>query len=155
MIRADSAADNQSTGVRADPAVHRTQVVVQARIGQVTYWGSCLTTPVRRTQVIVQDSRQEYSYTLDEGLIEFGTAIDDGDLLRAMTFLESLELTPEAEAMWRTLGRLAVDSQQLHIGGWPRQGHGETLGNPRTGHGGYDGESGTGTGRQRCKGVSA
>ncbi|XP_043216719.1 intraflagellar transport protein 172 homolog isoform X2 [Amphibalanus amphitrite] len=68
-----------------------------------------------KTEVIVQDSRQEYSYTLDEGLIEFGTAIDDGDLLRAMTFLESLELTPEAEAMWRTLGRLAVDSQQLHI----------------------------------------
>ena len=72
--------------------------------------------------MIVQDSRQEYSYTLDEGLIEFGTAIDDGDLLRAMTFLESLELTPEAEAMWRTLGRLAVDNQQLHIGMWGRGG---------------------------------
>ncbi|XP_037068847.1 intraflagellar transport protein 172 homolog [Pollicipes pollicipes] len=68
-----------------------------------------------KTEVIVQDSRQEYSYTLDEGLIEFGTAIDDGDLLRAMNFLESLELTPEAEAMWRTLGRLAVESEQLHI----------------------------------------
>lgn len=39
-------------------------------------------------QVIVQDGVQELSYALDEGLIEFGTAIDDGDFLRAMNYLE-------------------------------------------------------------------
>ena len=38
--------------------------------------------------MIVQDGHQELSYALDEGLIEFGTAIDDGDYLRAMNYLE-------------------------------------------------------------------
>ena len=41
-----------------------------------------------RTDVIVQEGHQELSYALDEGLIEFGTAIDDGDYLRAMNYLE-------------------------------------------------------------------
>ncbi|MPC28984.1 Intraflagellar transport protein 172 [Portunus trituberculatus] len=41
-------------------------------------------------QVIVQDGVQELSYALDEGLIEFGTAIDDGDYLRAMNYLEDV-----------------------------------------------------------------
>lgn len=41
-----------------------------------------------RTEVIVQDGHQELSYALDEGLIEFRTAIDDGDYLRAMDYLE-------------------------------------------------------------------
>lgn len=36
----------------------------------------------------MQDGVQELSYALDEGLIEFGTAIDDGDFLRAMNYLE-------------------------------------------------------------------
>lgn len=36
----------------------------------------------------MQDGVQELSYALDEGLIEFGTAIDDGDYLRAMNYLE-------------------------------------------------------------------
>ncbi|KAB7506029.1 Intraflagellar transport protein [Armadillidium nasatum] len=40
------------------------------------------------TFVIVQDGHQELSYALDEGLIEFRTAIDDGDYLRAMNYLE-------------------------------------------------------------------
>lgn len=32
-------------------------------------------------------------YTLDESLIEFGTAVEDGDYSRAVNFLESLELS--------------------------------------------------------------
>lgn len=36
----------------------------------------------------MQDGHQELSYALDEGLIEFRTAIDDGDYLRAMNYLE-------------------------------------------------------------------
>ena len=35
-----------------------------------------------RTDVIVNEGVQTVSYTLDEGLIEFGTAIDDGDYAR-------------------------------------------------------------------------
>ncbi|XP_071532014.1 intraflagellar transport protein 172 homolog [Panulirus ornatus] len=68
-----------------------------------------------RTEVIVQDGVQELSYALDEGLIEFGTAVDDGDYLRAMNYLETLPLTAEAETMWRTLARLTVEGRHLYI----------------------------------------
>ncbi|KAK7085982.1 hypothetical protein SK128_023173 [Halocaridina rubra] len=68
-----------------------------------------------RTEVIVQDGVQELSYALDEGLIEFGTAIDDGDFLRAMSYLESLPMTAEAETMWRTLARLTLEGRHLYI----------------------------------------
>ena len=34
------------------------------------------------------DGHQELSYPLDEGLIEFGTALDDEDYVRAMKYLE-------------------------------------------------------------------
>jgi intraflagellar transport protein 172 len=33
-------------------------------------------------QIIVEDGVNQVAYTLDEGLIEFGTAMEDGDLLR-------------------------------------------------------------------------
>lgn len=55
------------------------------------------------------------SYNLDEGLIEFGTAIEDGDFLRGLNFLETLEMTPESEAMWKTLGELTMEARQLKI----------------------------------------
>ena len=35
-----------------------------------------------KTEVIVNEGVSTVSYTLDEGLIEFGTAIDDGDFAR-------------------------------------------------------------------------
>ena len=35
-----------------------------------------------KTEVIVSEGVNTVSYTLDEGLIEFGTAIDDGDYHR-------------------------------------------------------------------------
>ncbi|XP_048583111.1 intraflagellar transport protein 172 homolog [Nematostella vectensis] len=68
-----------------------------------------------KTEVIVNEGVTNISYTLDEGLIEFGTAVDDGDFTRAVTFLESLEMSPETEAMWKTLSRLALEARQLHI----------------------------------------
>ena len=34
---------------------------------------------------------------------------------RAITYLESLEASPETEAMWRTLARLSFESKQLHV----------------------------------------
>ena len=36
-----------------------------------------------KTEVIVAEGVTNVSYTLDEGLIEFGTAIDDGDYYRS------------------------------------------------------------------------
>ncbi|KAI1241384.1 hypothetical protein IHE44_0009870 [Lamprotornis superbus] len=68
-----------------------------------------------KTEVIVSEGVNTVSYTLDEGLIEFGTAIDDGDYHRATAFLETLEMSTEAEAMWKTLSRLALEARQLHI----------------------------------------
>ncbi|XP_041885316.1 intraflagellar transport protein 172 homolog isoform X3 [Corvus kubaryi] len=68
-----------------------------------------------KTEVIVSEGVTTVSYTLDEGLIEFGTAIDDGDYHRATAFLETLEMSTETEAMWKTLSRLALEARQLHI----------------------------------------
>ncbi|XP_076441140.1 intraflagellar transport protein 172 homolog [Babylonia areolata] len=68
-----------------------------------------------KTEVLVSEGFNTVSYALDEGLVEFGTAIDDGDYDRAANFLEMLESSPETEAMWKTLSKLALDERQLHI----------------------------------------
>ncbi|XP_069028434.1 intraflagellar transport protein 172 homolog [Embiotoca jacksoni] len=68
-----------------------------------------------KTDVIVTEGVNAVTYTLDEGLIEFGTAVDDEDYDRATAFLETLEMSPETEAMWKTLSKLAVEARQLHI----------------------------------------
>ncbi|MBN3325630.1 IF172 protein, partial [Atractosteus spatula] len=68
-----------------------------------------------KTEVIVTEGVNTVSYTLDEGLIEFGTAIDDGDYYRASAFLETLEMSTETEAMWKTLSKLSLEAKQLHI----------------------------------------
>ena len=64
---------------------------------------------------LLQEGQHQFSYELDEGLIEFGTAIDDGDFNRAIAFLESLSLSAETEAMWRTLAKLSLEAKQLAI----------------------------------------
>lgn len=68
-----------------------------------------------RTDIIVDEGMSQAVYPLDESLIDFGTAIDDGDLLRAMDILDALVVTPEVEAMWRQLSQLAVESGELKI----------------------------------------
>ena len=68
-----------------------------------------------KTDVLVKEGVSTVSYTLDAGMIEFGTAIDDGNYWRAVAFLESLEMTEETEAMWKTLSKLAMENQQLLI----------------------------------------
>ncbi|KAK2092177.1 hypothetical protein P7K49_028705 [Saguinus oedipus] len=65
---------------------------------------------------MVMESVTTVAYTLDEDLIEFGTAIDDGNYTRATAFLETLEMTPETEAMWKTLSQLVLEARQLHTG---------------------------------------
>lgn len=42
-----------------------------------------------KTEVIVNEGVTNISYTLDEGLIEFGTAIDDGDFVRYSKIISS------------------------------------------------------------------
>ncbi|KAI8804484.1 hypothetical protein BJ742DRAFT_824622 [Cladochytrium replicatum] len=68
-----------------------------------------------KTEVIVDEGVNTVSYALDESLIEFGTALDDKDFERAITLLETLEITSETEAMWKSLGQLALQNQKLLI----------------------------------------
>jgi intraflagellar transport protein 172 len=68
-----------------------------------------------RTEVIVDEGISAASYVLDEAPIEFGTAMDDGNYMRAMEILEGLEVTPEAEAMWQQLGDMALAFGDLRI----------------------------------------
>lgn len=53
----------------------------------------------------------DHSYLLDEGLVEFGTALNDHDFGRAMVFLENLEDKTTATGMWH---RLAQTSLECH-----------------------------------------
>ena len=69
-----------------------------------------------RTEVLVRSGVDTVTYTLDEGLIEFGTAVDDRDYLRALGFLEGLEqASGESEAMWQTLAQLSLQDRKLKI----------------------------------------
>jgi len=55
------------------------------------------------------------NYALDEGLIQFGVAMEDHDYARAADILDKLSLTPETEAMWRNLADLVMMDQKYHI----------------------------------------
>lgn len=68
-----------------------------------------------RTEVIVDEGMAQAVYPLDEALIDFGTAIDDLDYLRAMDILEHLVLTPDVESMWSQLSRVALEAGELRI----------------------------------------
>ncbi|KAJ3038900.1 hypothetical protein HDV00_012822 [Rhizophlyctis rosea] len=68
-----------------------------------------------KTEVIVDEGVNTVSYTLDEGLIEFGAALDDKDYERAVALLETLEMTPETEAMWKSLSETALKDRKLVI----------------------------------------
>jgi len=66
-----------------------------------------------RTEVIVDEGMNTVSYQLNEALIAFGTAVDEGDLHGACTMLERLELTSETESMWEQLSQLALQREDL------------------------------------------
>ena len=67
-----------------------------------------------RTEVIV-DGEYRKLYTLDESLIEFGSAIEDRDWVRAVDILDGLEVTNEVDAMWRQLSTAAVAEGDLRV----------------------------------------
>lgn len=68
-----------------------------------------------KTEVLVDDGTQTISYNLDTNLIEFGSALEYGGLEKAVEILEPLDLTPETEANWKTLAKLAVEQQNLYV----------------------------------------
>lgn len=52
---------------------------------------------------------------MDAALIEFGSALKYDGLGRAIQILEPLELTPETEANWKTVAKLAIEQQNLQV----------------------------------------
>ncbi len=68
------------------------------------------------TEVIVDEGLQKVAYALDEPLIEFGASVEDEDFGRAVRILEAQgEMSPEIEAMWRSLSVLALDKRDLLV----------------------------------------
>ncbi|KAI8469208.1 MAG: intraflagellar protein IFT172 [Monoraphidium minutum] len=55
------------------------------------------------------------AYALDEGLIDFGAALEFLDFERAVATLEALPPGPEADAQWRALGALALKHDDLAV----------------------------------------
>ncbi|CAG9856074.1 unnamed protein product [Phyllotreta striolata] len=68
-----------------------------------------------KTEAICVDGNNTFNLELDEGLVEFGTALNDNDYNRAVLFLESLSNGCEAEAMWHTLYLIAMKQQNLWL----------------------------------------
>jgi intraflagellar transport protein 172 len=68
-----------------------------------------------KTNVVINEGINMVNYELDSGLIEFGTAMDDGDLVRAVNYLESVQISDETETMWRTLAKVALDTKSFFI----------------------------------------
>lgn len=68
-----------------------------------------------RTEVHTREGPAEHIYQLDEGLVEFGTAVNDCDFGRAVLYLESLGDKPAAKAMWHNLANIALIQQNLRV----------------------------------------
>lgn len=69
----------------------------------------------RGTEVIVDEGISQAVYPLDEALIEFGTACDDRNYEKAVDILDSLDVNPEVDAMWKQLKELALVVGDLAI----------------------------------------
>ncbi|XP_066588134.1 intraflagellar transport protein 172 homolog isoform X2 [Prorops nasuta] len=68
-----------------------------------------------QTSVIVDELTGKVSYFLDEGLIEFGTALHDNDFSKVVIFLEEIGERTQTEAMWDNVARNAMAAKRLTI----------------------------------------
>lgn len=68
-----------------------------------------------KTEVLVLEGHSQLSYELDEGLVEFGTAVHDNDFGRAVLYLEGLRDRAVAEGMWQNLGAIALSQNNLLV----------------------------------------
>ncbi|XP_060519882.1 intraflagellar transport protein 172 homolog [Cylas formicarius] len=68
-----------------------------------------------KTEAVCVNGNNIFNVELDEGLVEFGTALNDNDYGRAVLFLESMGKTFEAEAMWQTLLSIARKQNDLTL----------------------------------------
>jgi intraflagellar transport protein 172 len=68
-----------------------------------------------KTDVIVTEGGNNIAYSLDEPLIEFGFAIEARDLEKAAAILDGSEMTNETQANWKTLAKIAVETQNISV----------------------------------------
>ncbi|TKR80418.1 hypothetical protein L596_014494 [Steinernema carpocapsae] len=67
------------------------------------------------TEVIVTEGNAKNAYQLDAKLIEFGTAIEDLDFPRAISFLDHPDRTEDADSMWKHLAQVAIEHSNLLV----------------------------------------
>lgn len=69
-----------------------------------------------RTEVIVVENDNKVAYELDSAMIEFGTALEELNLARAVVFLERNEQRgADVSGMWRRLADVAIEQGELII----------------------------------------
>lgn len=102
---------------------HPTLIPVKGDVSDITRNGG-------KTEAICIDGQSTVAVELDEGLVEFGTAINDNDYGRAVLFLENIENTRESEAMWHNLSSIAIRENNLVLA----QRCAAALGNIATAH---------------------
>lgn len=64
-------------------------------------------------QVLVDEGLARAAYPLDEGIINFGSALEDADFEYAMQVLEPLPRTPETVVQWERLAAQALETNQV------------------------------------------
>ena len=68
-----------------------------------------------KTEIILSKGMTTTRHLLDSSLIEFGTAMEDDDLERAVSFLDSLAMAEETESMWKKLSEKALQMGNLLV----------------------------------------
>lgn len=67
------------------------------------------------TVVTFEDGSANFELQLDEGRIQFATALESGNLFKAVWHLEQYKMTPEVLSMWQRLARVALENYELRI----------------------------------------
>ncbi|KAL5965213.1 hypothetical protein TSMEX_007033 [Taenia solium] len=68
-----------------------------------------------KTEILISKGMTTIRHPLDNSLIEFGTAMEDNDLERAVSFLDSLTMAEETESMWKKLSEKALRANNLLV----------------------------------------
>jgi intraflagellar transport protein 172 len=89
--------------------------VVTCALSFLQFYSDQAYCPQGHTEVHANEGATEHTYPLDEGLVEFGTAVNDSDFGRAISYLESLGDVPAAKAMWHNLANIALLQQNLRV----------------------------------------
>lgn len=68
-----------------------------------------------KTQAIAIDGNNTVIFDLDDGLVEFGTAMHENDYARAIMFLETVEDDNQTKSLWHNLANIALEKHHFLI----------------------------------------